>query len=56
MEDSDWLVFGRDFTLRTINMEMVLFRIFSLSQEIRFDRNTKSIEKAVFYFFMATVQ
>ena len=28
IECSDWLVFGRDFTVRTITMEMVLFGYF----------------------------
>ena len=31
IECSDWLVFGRDFTVRTITMETVLFWIFFFS-------------------------
>ena len=40
MELSDWLVFGQDFTVRSITMETVRFRIFSLSREIQVNRNT----------------
>ena len=29
IEHSDWLVFGRDFTVRTITMQTVRFLIFS---------------------------
>ena len=31
IECSDWLVFGRDFTVRTITMETVLFGFFFFS-------------------------
>ena len=42
---ANWLVFGRDFTVRTITMKMVRFRIFSLSREIQVERNTKVFKK-----------
>ena len=43
IEHSDWLVFGRDFTERTITMETSRFLIqFSLSREIQVKQNTKS--------------
>ena len=46
MEHYDWLVFGRDFTVRTIIMETIRFRIFSLSREIQVERNKKKFLKS----------
>ena len=45
MEPSYWLIYGQDFTVLTITMETVRFHIFSLSQEIQVERNTKKIFK-----------
>ena len=56
MEHSDWLVFGWDFTVWIITMEMVPFCIFPLSQEIQVQGNTKSFKKASFNFFSTTVR
>ena len=50
MNHSDWLVFGRDLTVRIITMETVLSHIFSLSREIQVERITNGFQKAEFSF------
>ena len=51
MERFDWMVFGQDFTVWTITLEMVRLRIFfSLSREIQVEQNTKRFLKAEFKF------
>ena len=50
MEHFDWMVFGQDFTVWTITLETVRLLIFSLSQEIQVEQNTKRFLKAAFKF------
>ena len=49
IECSDWLVFGRDFTVRTITMETVLFRyLFSRSRKIQTPKTQEDLKKERF--------
>ena len=53
-----WLVFGRDFTVRTITMETDRFFIFFLSPETFKLSEIQKVSKSgiLFIFFITTVQ